>query len=378
MGGLMMSWSWKLGRVAGIPIYVHWTFVILIVWLVAAGAMQGGDLSAGLLQGGFVLALFACVVLHELGHALMARRFGVPTTDITLLPIGGVARLQRIPEKPVQELLVALAGPAVNLVIILILWLVFGVRLPGGADSDELLHAGFWPKLLLVNGFLAGFNMLPAFPMDGGRVLRALLAMKLPYARATRVAASVGQLMAIAFGLFGLSSGAPMLLFIALFVWIGAEAEAVQVAERAALKGVPVHEAMLTDFQTLHGDDTLGRAAELLLAGAQQDFPLEPDGGEARVLTRANLMSGLAARGSEAPVRDFASAVAPAVDADGPLVAAVALLRERGSPCAQVTRDGRFVGLLTLENVGELLMVREALGRVGDGSVSKRDGESVY
>lgn len=373
-----MSWSWKIGRVAGIPIYVHWTFVVLIAWIVAAGASAGGDLATGLAQGGFVLALFACVVLHELGHALTAGRFGVPTSDITLLPIGGVARLQRIPEKPVQELLVALAGPAVNVAIVAALWLV-GVRFPEAADdSSRVLHSGFWPKILLVNVFLAAFNLLPAFPMDGGRVLRALLAIKLPYARATRVAASIGQLMAIAFGLFGLSSGAPMLLFIALFVWIGAEAEAVQVAERAALKGVPVRDAMLTDFQSLRADDTLGRAAGLLLAGAQQDFPIEGEDGSPRVLTRANLLAGLAARGADALVADFAADSAPAVEDDGPLVAAVAALRERGATCAPVVREGRVVGLLTLENVAELLMVREALGKTGDGSVSPAGGESVY
>ncbi|AMV38703.1 site-2 protease family protein [Planctomyces sp. SH-PL62] len=378
-----MSWSWNLGRVAGIPIFVHWTFLILIAWLVAAGVMENRSLVEVLEQGAFVVALFGCVVLHELGHALTARRFGVPTSDITLLPIGGVARLQRIPDRPGQELLVALAGPAVNVVIVALMVGVFGVRLPSSADSGQVLHAGFWSKILLVNVFLAGFNMLPAFPMDGGRVLRALLAMKLPYAKATRLAASIGQLMAIAFGLFGLSNGAPMLLFIALFVWIGAESEAVQVAERAALKDVAVQEAMLTDFHTLQDDDTLGRAAELLLAGTQQDFPVVQTGGgegdaDGLVLTRANLMAGLSARGPEAPIREFATAAAPTVDADGPLVAAVGVLRERGVPCLQVTRGGRVVGLLTLENVGELLMVREALGKVGDGSVAPAGGERVY
>jgi Zn-dependent protease len=371
-----MSWSWKIGRVAGIPIYVHWTFVILIAWLAAAG----GGLREGLEQAGFVLALFGCIVLHELGHALTARRFGVPTSDITLLPIGGVARLQRIPEKPSQELLVALAGPAVNLAIIVVLWLV-GVRFPEAADdSNQVLNAGFWSKMLLVNAFLAGFNMLPAFPMDGGRVLRALLAMKLPYAKATRAAATIGQLMAIAFGLFGLMNGAPLLLFIALFVWIGAEAEAVRVAERAALKGVSVRDAMLTNFQVLHADETLGRAAGLLLSGAQQDFPVEGgDGdGEPRVLTRASLMAGLAAKGPDAPVDGFAAASAPAVEADGTLTAAVSALRERGAPCAPVVHQGRVVGLLTLENVAELLMVREALGKTGDGSVAPAAGETIY
>lgn len=375
-----MSWSWRIGRVAGIPINIHWTFVILIAWLAVAGASAGGGIWAGLEQVGFVLALFGCVVLHELGHALMARRFGISTSDITLLPIGGVARLRRIPEKPVQELLVAVAGPAVNLAIIASLWLI-GVRFPDSVDdSSRVLQAGFWSKLLVVNGFLAGFNMLPAFPMDGGRVLRALLAMKLPYARATRAAATVGQFMAIAFGMIGLSGGAPLLLFVALFVWIGAEAEARRVEERAALKGVAVGDAMLTNYQTLRGDDTLGRAAELLLAGAQQDFPVEAGEGtdESRVLTRANLMAGLAARGADARVSEFASASGPAIDAAGPLAEAIVVLRERGGSCAPVVRDGRLVGLLTLENVAELLMVRAALGRTGDGSVAPAGGESIY
>ncbi len=374
-----MSWSWKIGRVAGIPIYVHWTFVVLIVWLTAAGASGGGGLAAGLAQAGFVLALFACIVMHEFGHALTARRFGVPTSDVTLLPIGGVARLQRIPEQPAQELLIALAGPAVNVAIVAAILLV-GVRFPAVVDdSDQVLHAGFWSKLLLVNVLLVVFNMLPAFPMDGGRVLRALLAMRLPYARATRTAASIGQMMAIAFGLFGLSAGAPLLLFVALFVWIGAEAEARQVEQRAALKGVAVSDAMLTDFQVLRPDDTLGQAAELLLAGAQQDFPVEAVGdAEPKVLTRSNLMAGLAARGADAPVADFAADSAPRIDADGSLTAAIAALRERGAPCASVVRRGRVVGLLTLENVAELLMVREALGQTGDGTVAPETGEPVY
>jgi Zn-dependent protease len=200
-----MAWSWKIGRVAGIPIYVHWTFLVLIAWLVLEQLLQGHALAMALEGVGFVLALFGCVVLHELGHALMARRFGVPTADITLLPIGGVARLQRIPEHPPQELLVALAGPAVNVAIVVLL-LGLGVGFPVDmADPDHLIKERFWPKLLEVNAFLVVFNLLPAFPMDGGRVLRALLAMRLEYARATRIAASIGQFMAIGFGLLGLT-----------------------------------------------------------------------------------------------------------------------------------------------------------------------------
>lgn len=372
----MLSWSWKLGRVAGIPIYVHWTFAILIGWLVVAGTMENNDLSQGISEGVFVLALFGCVVLHELGHALTAKRFGVPTSDIILLPIGGVARLQRIPDKPVQELLVALAGPAVNLLIVLVLTLIFGVSLPADLDGEHFVHAGFWPKLLVVNVMLAAFNMLPAFPMDGGRVLRAILAMRLPYAKATRAAASVGQLMAIGFGLLGLSGQAPLLLFIAIFVWIGAEAEARQVAERAVLKGVSVRQAMLTDFHTLNSDDDLGAAVDLLLAGSQTAFPIIADDGTMRILTRSELMAGLARSGREGAALDFAGVAIPSVEADGSLVAAMTRLREAGTTCLSVVEHGEVVGLLTLENIGELLMAREALGETGDGSVAGE--ESVY
>jgi Zn-dependent protease/CBS domain-containing protein len=379
-----MSWSWKLFRIAGIPIYVHWTFLILIAWVVIGSWLQDRDAIKALEGGAFVLALFGCVVLHELGHALAARRYGVPTSDITLLPIGGVARLQRIPEQPSQELVVALAGPAVNVLIVAILYLLFSVRFPEGAEDPQYLVRGsFWPKLLEVNAFLAGFNMLPAFPMDGGRVLRALLAMRLPYARATRVAAAVGQFMAMGFGLVGLTLGAPLLLLIALFVWIGAESEAAQVDERVALKDVSVRSAMLTEFHTLASTDTLGHAADLLLAGTQHDFPVVADGnGDFQgLLTRSELMTGLSRAGRDARVAEFARTQIPSVEASSPLVAAISRLRQGHGPCLQVVERGDTVGLLTLENVGEFLMVRSALAETPVSQAARPSGlaqEQIY
>jgi Zn-dependent protease/CBS domain-containing protein len=313
---------------------------------------------------GLVTAAFGCIVLHELGHALMARRFGVKTSDITLLPIGGVARLQRIPERPTQELLVALAGPAVNVVILLVFYFVFRVHFPTPtSDTKHLVGMEFFPTLMAFNLFVVLFNMLPAFPMDGGRILRSLLAMKLPYARATRLAASVGQFMAILFGLLGLSVGNPFLLLIALFVWIGAESEAVQAEERFLLKDVSVRTSMVTDYRTVSPEDTLGHAAELLLAGTQQDFPVESSGGLGLggVLTRSDLMAGLARGGPDARVADFVRAEISTVEADSPLAEAVSRLRSGQGPCLHVVDHGQSVGLLTLENVAELLMVREAL-----------------
>ena len=355
-----MSWSWKICRIAGIPIYVHWTFLILIAWLVSSHWAAGHDLATTAEGVGFVLSIFGCVVLHELGHALAARRYGIPTADITLLPIGGVARLQRIPEHPAQELIVAIAGPLVNVAIVAALWIA-GVRPPMGSnDGQFLVQAQFLPKLLYVNAFLVLFNLLPAFPMDGGRVLRALLAMRMDYARATRLAASIGQFMAILFGFLGLS-GNPMLLLIALFVWIGAEAEARQVQERVTLRDVPVRMAMLTDYQTLAPTDTLGRAAELLLAGTQQDFPVVGGGHPDGLLTRDALFAGLARGGREGLVGEAPLRSLPRVEAGDPLAPAVARMRDGGEPCLEVVDQGKPVGLLTLENIGEFLMVRTAL-----------------
>lgn len=356
-----MSWSWKIGRIAGIPIYVHWTFLILIAWVIfAAWGRSGGDVAETAGAVGFVLAIFGCIVLHEMGHALAARRYGVPTADITLLPIGGVARLQRIPEHPAEELVVAVAGPLVNVAIAVVLFLL-GYRLPMDTDADFLVQGPFLGRLMFFNIFVVLFNLLPAFPMDGGRILRSLLAMVLDYVRATRIAASVGQFMAILFGFLGLM-GNPFLLLIALFVWIGAEAEAVQVQQRSLMKDVSVREAMLTDFQTLEPTDTLGHATDLLLAGSQQDFPVAVDGRLGGVLTRDVLFAELAKGGREASVGEAPLRELPSVEAGSMLVPAVTRLREERLPCLQVVEQGRPVGLLTAENIGEFLMVRTALG----------------
>jgi Zn-dependent protease len=365
-----MTWSIKLGRLAGIPLYVHWTFLILLGFIGwRAYTISDQDIGAALGAVLMVIAVFGCVVLHELGHALMARRFGVPTSDITLLPIGGVARLQRIPEKPSQELLVALAGPAVNVVIAAVL---IGGLLLSRKDLAEIMPTGNlfdagsnpFGTLAFINIFLVVFNMIPAFPMDGGRVLRALMAMTMPYARATRLAATIGQSLAIAFGFLGLISN-PFLLLIALFVWIGAEAEARQVEERVNMKGAFVRDAMLTDYQTLSPDDSLGHAAELLLAGSQQDFPVVEDDDRHRpigVLTRSSLMDGLSKAGRDGRVAEFAQPTLGTIALDSPLVPALARLREGEGPCLQVVDGlGRPIGLLTLENISEYVMVRTAL-----------------
>lgn len=230
-----MRGAWQLGRVAGIVVQVHWTFALLIGWVVLIHLQDGGSAADALRGVALTLAVFLCVVLHEFGHALTARRFGIGTRDITLLPIGGVARLDRMPSDPRQELLVAGAGPAVNVVLALALGavLVLTGRYASMIDSARV-GAGFLGQLLLINVVLVVFNLLPAFPMDGGRVLRALLALRWPYVQATRWAATVGQVIAVALGFAGVMLPSFILVLIALFVFSGARAEARMVQAQAA------------------------------------------------------------------------------------------------------------------------------------------------
>jgi Zn-dependent protease/predicted transcriptional regulator len=356
-----MRWSWKLGEFAGIGVYVHATFGIVILWVAIMHWSQGEGF-AGILGGIlFILAIFACVVFHEFGHALMARRFGISTRDITLLPIGGVARLERMPEDPKQELAVALAGPAVNVVIAvgLFFWLwVTSAWLP--FEKLGVVAGPFWERLMILNVLLVVFNMLPAFPMDGGRVVRALLAKRMNYVRATQIAASLGQGMALLFGLIGFFSN-PFLLFIAFFVWIGASQEASMVQMRAALGGIPVNHAMVTDFQALYPDDSLERAIQMILAGSQQDFPVVDGTEVVGVLTRQDFLRALTERGKGTSVSEVMQRDIQVVDSSEMLESAFQRLQACQCHTLPVQQSGRLVGLLTMENVGEFISIQSAL-----------------
>jgi Zn-dependent protease/CBS domain-containing protein len=356
-----MKWSWKIGEFAGIGVYMHATFLLLLGWVAFVHWQDGQNLTAVVSGLAFVLALFACVVAHEYGHALTARRYGIKTREITLLPIGGVARLERMPDDPRQELRVALAGPAVNVVIASVLfgWLfVTGSLVP--VEQLAVERGSFFERLMMVNLFLAAFNMLPAFPMDGGRVLRAILARRMEYTRATHMAANVGQGMAFLFGFAGLF-GNPMLLFIALFVWIGAAQESTAVQMKSALGGIPVARAMLTDFRTLQPGDSLARAAELILAGSQHDFPVIDGGRLAGVLTRADLIGALSAQNVQRPVAEVMQREFQVADSGDMLDVAMERLQACACHTLPVVRGGQLVGLVTMDNVGEFVMIHAAL-----------------
>jgi Zn-dependent protease len=323
--------------------------------------MQGRSIWEAL--GGilFILLLFVCVVMHEYGHALTARRYGIQTRDITLLPIGGVARLERMPRDPAQELAVALAGPAVNVVIAAALFVLI-LLFEGMAALTNVRFVGgdLLSKLMWVNIVLVIFNLLPAFPMDGGRVLRALLAKQMEYARATRTAANVGQMMAFLFGFLGLVWN-PFLLFIALFVYLGAEAEAQMVQVQTTFRGLPVRQAMLTRFVTLTPEDTLGHAVEVLLAGAQQDFPVVTGERVAGLLTRRDLLAALQAKGPAALVADAMHRAVTPVASGASLEEIFQRMQAEELPAIPVVDGERLMGLITMENIAEFLMVRAVL-----------------
>jgi len=356
-----MKWQWKLARIAGIDVYMHATFLLLIGWVAFSHWTEQGTLQAVLSGVLFILLLFAFVVMHEYGHALTARKFGIKTRDITLYPIGGVARLERMPEKPIEELWVALAGPAVNVVIAIVLFgYLLLTRTFEPLTSLSISSGSLIERLMIVNLWLVGFNLIPAFPMDGGRVLRALLGLKLEYVQATQTAVYIGQAFAFIFGFIGLFSN-PFLVFIALFIWMGAAQEANLAQVKHSVSGIPVSRAMLTNFQVLTPRDSLSRVVGLILAGSQHDFPVIQDGRIVGILDRDTFMKALSEHGQSVSVADVMRRDVTEVDSHDMVEAALMRLQENGSKTLPVMHNGQLVGLVTAENITEYLMIRSAL-----------------
>jgi stage IV sporulation protein FB len=357
-----MAWSFHVMRVAGTELRVHGTFLVLLAWVGLARWREAGWLGA-LEAVVFVCLIFGCVVLHEFGHALAARRFGIATPQITLLPIGGVALLERIPDKPLQEICVALAGPAVNVLIAALLmgWISLTGGFPG-VDAVSPPTVDLPVRLLGVNVWLVLFNLIPAFPMDGGRVLRALLALGTTHNRATRIAAGIGQFIAVVFGVLGLLSN-PMLILIALFIYFGAASEATLAQVRAVSSGLRVDAVTVTGAQSLRMDSTLDDAVELLLRTSQKDFPVVDDSGAVQgLLSSGDLILALRRSPPQTPVCEVMRLGIPCVPQSMLFESAFRLLQESNSPAlAVLDEQNRFVGLFTPENIGELLLVEDAL-----------------
>jgi stage IV sporulation protein FB len=358
-----MGWSLNIGSVAGTAVRIHITFLLFLGWIFGAAYVSGGAASAwsGLV---FILLVFLCVLLHEFGHIFTARAFGVQTPDVVLLPIGGVARLERIPERPLEEFLIAIAGPAVNIAIALLLIGFGGADLSSNAamaaiDNDKISMVD---RLAAVNLFLALFNLIPAFPMDGGRVLRAILSSRLGFVRATGIAATIGQGFAFLLGFLGLFYN-PILIFIAIFVYLAAASEAHLVALRAVSRGVPAMAATMTRIATLKPDSPIDEAVQVLLQTSQGEFPVVDEAGKpVGLLGRSDIIRALKEFGPDAKVDQAMTSDVAVIDRRSPLDDALRMLQEKSAPAiAVVEPNGKLVGLISTETVGELMLVSQAM-----------------
>ncbi|WP_028032587.1 site-2 protease family protein [Chelativorans sp. J32] len=357
-----MTWSFSIGKFGGTVVRVHITFLLLLVWIWFMHYRIGGS-SAAWEGVAFIIAVFACVVLHEFGHALAARRYGIKTPDITLLPIGGLARLERMPEEPGQEFVIAVAGPLVNVVIAGVILIALG----GTVGAEQMMQVedprvNFLVRLAGVNIFLVLFNMIPAFPMDGGRVLRAILATRMTWARATQIAANIGQGLAFLFGFLGLFYN-PLLIFIGIFVYLAAAAEAQNAQIRDIANSVLTSDVMVTEFAALERSATIAEAIDRLLATTQTEFPvLDADGHLSGLLTRNDMILALKETGPDAPVVSVMRTDVPKVHRRQNLTEGFRLMQEKNAPAvAVIDSSGRLVGLLTHETIGEMMMVRAAM-----------------
>ncbi len=364
-----MGWSIRVVDIAGTSVRIHLTFFLLLAWFGISSWMQGGP-AAAIDSLIFILLLFGCVVLHEFGHVFAARRYGIRTPDVTVLPIGGLARLERMPEKPGEEFVVAIAGPLVNVVIALVLIVFLGASF-NLSDMAEIEKASssLTARLAAANVALVLFNLIPAFPMDGGRVLRALLATRFSYVRATQIAARAGQVIAVGFGFVGLL-GSPLLVLIAVFIFFAASTENAHIEMRELARGFLACDAMITKFEPLAPAATLGDAADLLLRTTQQEFPVVDGGHHLRgVLTRSQLISALQQNGRSAPVLETMERNVPTVGERACMETVMESLQNSGTQVVAVTHmDGRLAGYITAENFAEMAMVQGAVrAQVGNG-----------
>src|SRR5215210_6792016 len=351
-----MGGSFKVGRAFGIDIKIHWTFLLLLLFFAFLGYRDSGSAVGALVTAAVVVVLFFCVLLHEFGHSLVAQRLGLEVPDITLLPIGGLARLKRLPDRPIDEVKIAIAGPLVNFVLAL---LFLGVALLLGTDlsgvSGGLVGVdslgGAFAVLALLNFVLAVFNLIPAFPMDGGRVLRGLLAIRLGPVRATDISSGVGQFFGIVFILIG------------LFILLGAGGESQMVRQREMMRGLNVSDVMGTKprTETVTPYHNFGQVLDSVLHGYQEDFPVVDEGGNiVGIVTRNEILAAAHSPDRYASVRDLMKTDVPTISPDADLFKdGYRILQESGLRALPVTKNGELVGMLTVDDVGQASLLRD-------------------
>ena len=363
-----MGGSFKIGRAFGIDVKVHWTFLLLLAFFAFAGYQRTGSLTNALVTTVIILALFLCVLLHEYGHSLVAQRLGIEIQDITLLPIGGLARLKSLPEKPWDEVKIALAGPLVNVVLAPVffgvaLLLGGGLAMPTNILEGTQSAAQVFSYLGFINVALVVFNMIPAFPMDGGRVLRGLLATRLGAVRATDISSTVGQFFAVAFFLIGLLSSNFLLALVAVFIFFGASGEAQMVRQRELMRGLAVSDVMGTRprLETVTPYHTFGQVLDSVIHGYQEDFPVVDESGSlVGMITRNEIMAAAHSPDRYASVRDVMKTEFPTISPDADLFTDGArILQESGLRALPVVRAGDLVGMLSMEDIGQATLLRD-------------------
>ncbi len=361
-----MKWAFKLARIADIDVYIHYTFFLLVAWFAWQGYSEAGQIVDAFDGIVFICALFTCVVLHEFGHALTGRKFGVRTEHITLLPFGGVASMEDIPKEPKQEILISLAGPAVNIVIAGLIYAYLQVS-PIQFNQEQLAN-GDWPllvQILFVNIFLAVFNLVPAFPMDGGRILRGLLAIKLDYAGATLWASRIGKFFAVAFVAYGVVSNNAMLGLIGVFIFLGAAGENRVVQFNNKVKQLSIAHIATPKFHFLDETQTLFNARQLLdNYASQQVFPIGSANHLHSFITAAQLSQVLASIAPEQLAHHTiaelsaltVSALEPikTVSAELSINEVVKRVSEQPVKLIAVEQQGRVVGILTIQRLLQL------------------------
>lgn len=357
-----MKGSFKLGKVAGIGIFIHWTFTLLILFIIFINYKSGQNATQIIWSVVFILCIFITVLLHELGHALAAKNYNIKTKDITLLPIGGLARLERIPEKPLEELIVAFAGPLVNITLAFITGIF--ITIP---DTSEQLMAelsngvnanNFFLNFFLVNFWLAVFNLIPAFPMDGGRILRALLSFKLQRHVATRISARIGQLLAMGFIILGFFTS-PFLIFIGIFVIIGAQVEADYTESKFLLKGFKVHDVIMKQYPTMDANDTVKTAVELVLDSQNKNFLITENGIPVGTLNRDQIIMVLSKKGDDEFIYNVMDRNLVYLDGDSLLENVFELIQLNKSRLMLVMENNELAGTLDVENLMEFLLIKE-------------------
>ncbi len=353
-----MKWSYRIARIKGIDVKLHITFILLLVFVAISTGIQEGWL-IGLRSGLMICLIFFIVLLHEFGHSVVAIRFGAKVKDIILLPIGGLARMSRMPERPSQEVLIAMAGPAVNFVLAgasLVLMVVLG-----GAYTLTSIEADA-PILLVFFGFnifIGLFNLLPAFPMDGGRILRGLLANRLGYLTATKIAVNIGEVFALIFVIVGVLYMQLFLALIGIFIYIAATSEERGTELKMALSDVPVSRIMIGDLQVATPQTTLGQLLERFFHGYQEDFPVVQDQHLVGMLSKADLLAALHDRPKETPVDGVMSRNTRSVEPSATLSTVYRMMIDNHLSAVPVVSQNSLVGLVTLGQIARYISAKK-------------------